>query len=217
MKKENIKFLDRQITVYKTKLNLLNLNNIYPHEETLKNNSINLDILQNSQIVLGLHFPFEGTSLEALDSLFILDGHHRYEFIKSNNIDEEFNVILVNIKEVVIFPYNCELLVGKKEFTNMIYDDYDFINYKELRTLRSSLPNQFIKIGEDKFLSKNIKGIKDLYRYKKLLIENNTISPIPNNLKSNQEIIKFSPLSYKDFEKNYLFPYKSTWIMPRFD
>jgi len=43
------------------------------------------------------------------------------------------------------------------------------------------------------------------------------ISPIPNNHKNSNIIVKFAPLSFKDFSKNYVFPYKSTWITPRFD
>ena len=43
------------------------------------------------------------------------------------------------------------------------------------------------------------------------------IIPTPNNLKNNSQIIQFTPLSYQDFKKDFVFPYKSTWILPRFD
>jgi len=196
---------------YETQLNVFKLNNIFPHEETIDNNNITYDIVRNSRLVLGVEFIFEDDIVEVEDKLFILDGHHRFNFINENKIDEDIGVVLIDIKKVSINSYNCELMVNKDKFFNIIYKDYNFNNNPKFSS------NPFISINKEKYFSEKILNLKDLYSYKKLLMQKKIINPSPNNIKHHSDIVQFSPLSYQDFEKGYLFPHKSTWITPRFN
>ena len=209
---EKIEFENNALEAYKTKLNVFRLNNIYPHEETNENSNITYDIVKNSNLVLGVDFILDDNKVEIKDELFILDGHHRFNFIKDNKIDEDIDVVLIDIRKVSITSYNSQLMVDKDEFTNKIYEDHKFAPNK----LQEEL-SFFISLNRQKYFSKNILNLRDLYKYKKILMQQKMIIPTPNNLKNNSQIIQFTPLSYQDFKKDFVFPYKSTWILPRFD
>ena len=209
---EKIEFENNALEAYKTKLNVFRLNNIYPHEETNENSNITYDIVKNSNLVLGVDFILDDNKVEIKDELFILDGHHRFNFIKDNKIDEDIDVVLIDIRKVSITSYNCQLMVDKDEFTNKIYEDHKFAPNKLQEELTF-----FISLNRQKYFSKNILNLRDLYKYKKILMQEKVIIPTPNNLKDNSQIIQFTPLSYQDFKKDFVFPYKSTWISPRFD
>ena len=43
------------------------------------------------------------------------------------------------------------------------------------------------------------------------------ITPIANNKDTQKTIINFTALKSFDFSDSIIFPYKSTWITPRFD
>jgi len=209
---EKIEFENNALEAYKTKLNVFRLNNIYPHEETDENSNITYDIVKNSNLVLGVDFILDDNKVVIKDKLFILDGHHRFNFIKDNKIDEDIDVVLIDIRKVSINSYNCQLMVDKDEFTNKIYEDHKFAPNKLQEELTF-----FISLNRQKYFSKNILNLRDLYKYKKILMQQKMIIPTPNNLKNNSQIIQFTPLSYQDFKKDFVFPYKSTWILPRFD
>ena len=209
---EKIEFENNALEAYKTKLNVFRLNNIYPHEETNENSNITYDVVKNSNLVLGVDFILDDNKVEIKDELFILDGHHRFNFIKDNKIDEDIDVVLIDIRKVSITSYNCQLMVDKDEFTNKIYEDHKFAPKKLQEELTF-----FISLNRQKYFSKNILNLRDLYKYKKILMQEKMIIPTPNNLKNNSQIIQFTPLSYQDFKKDFVFPYKSTWISPRFD
>ena len=209
---EKIEFENNALEAYKTKLNVFRLNNIYPHEETNENSNITYDVVKNSNLVLGVDFILDDNKVEIKDELFILDGHHRFNFIKDNEIDEDIDVVLIDIRKVSITSYNCQLMVDKDEFTNKIYEDHKFAPNKLQEELTF-----FISLNRQKYFSKNILNLRDLYNYKKILMQQKMIIPTPNNLKNNSQIIQFTPLSYQDFKKDFVFPYKSTWISPRFD
>tara|TARA_E500000081_G_scaffold151299_1_gene181320 strand:- start:677 stop:1327 length:651 start_codon:yes stop_codon:yes gene_type:complete len=209
---EKIEFENNALEAYKTKLNVFRLNNIYPHEETNENSNITYDVVKNSNLVLGVDFILDDNKVEIKDELFILDGHHRFNFIKDNEIDEDIDVVLIDIRKVSITSYNCQLMVDKDEFTNKIYEDHKFAPKKLQEELTF-----FISLNRQKYFSKNILNLRDLYEYKKILMQEKMIIPTPNNLKDNSQIIQFTPLSYQDFKKDFVFPYKSTWISPRFD
>ena len=209
---EKIEFENNALEAYKTKLNVFRLNNIYPHEETNENSNITYDIVKNSNLVLGVDFILDDNKVEIKDELFILDGHHRFNFIKDNEIDEDIDVVLIDIRKVSITSYNSQLMVDKDEFTNKIYEDHKFAPNKLQEELTF-----FISLNRQKYFSKNILNLRDLYKYKKILMQEKMIIPTPNNLKDNSQIIQFTPLSYQDFKKDFVFPYKSTWISPRFD
>ena len=53
--------------------------------------------------------------------------------------------------------------------------------------------------------------------HEKLSIAGNCRMCLVEMEKSNKPIVNFTPITSKDFSSNFVFPYKSTWITPRFD
>ena len=95
---EQLELENKELLAYKTQLNILeNKNIIIPHEEIKKNNHITKDIISHSLIVLGVIFKSVGMEIYCKDEMFILDGHHRFEFILENLISEQFNIVLLDI------------------------------------------------------------------------------------------------------------------------
>ncbi len=202
---------DPTVLAFSTSLNLLNLKNIiYPHEETSDQNQITTRVLNATPIVLGVFFENIEEELSLKDEMYILDGHHRFQYIIENSINQDLDTILINIDQVNIDCYTSELIVEKNIFLTKIIQEFGFSNEK----LQS---NMFIQIDSTKYYSDKLMDIRELYSYKKELMKANFISPIPNNVTTSKSVVRFSALSIKDFSKAYIFPYKSTWITPRFD
>ena len=198
------------VTAFTTKLNILkNSEIIFPHEETINDNPITDSIINNSVIVLGVIFESFDNNLVIKDQIFILDGHHRYQFIKDNSIDDLFEVVLVSMSDIKIESYNSELLIDDDIFVNKIMSEKGF-------SLKEN-SKYFISLNNKKYFSAEISDINELYYYKKQLLIESVISPIKNNEKTDKSLVKFTPITQKDFCKNHIFPYKSTWIIPRFD
>ena len=202
---------DPEVLAYLTSINIFNLKDIiYPHEETLEDNPINTSITNTFPIVLGVFFEKTEQELIIKDELYILDGHHRFQHTVDNSISNNCDVILANIQSVKMHSYNTELLIEKELFLEEIFKDYGFSS-------EISFGSSYVEIDGINYFSNNFSDIKKLYSYKKDLMNKQMISPIPNNHKNSNIIVKFPPLSFKDFSKTYVFPYKSTWITPRFD
>ena len=202
---------DLKVLAYLTRINIFNLKDIiFPHEETLEDNPVTSNITNAFPIVLGVFFEKIVDELVIKDELYILDGHHRFQYIVDNSISKNFDVVLANIESVKMDSYNTELLIEKELFLKEIYKDYGFSS-------EISSGSSYIEIDGINYFSNNFPDIKKLYSYKKDLMNKQMISPIPNNQKNSNIIVKFPPLSFKDLSKNYVFPYKSTWITPRFD
>ena len=198
------------VTAFTTKLNILkNSEIIFPHEETVNDNRITDSIIKNSVVVLGVIFQSFDNNLIIKDEIFILDGHHRYQFIKDNSIDDLFEVVLVSMSDIKIESYNSELLIDDDIFVNKIMSEKGF-SVKENS-------KYYISLNNKKYFSQKISDINALYFYKKQLLKESVISPIKNNDKTDKSLVKFTPISQKNFCKNHIFPYKSTWITPRFD
>ena len=49
------------------------------------------------------------------------------------------------------------------------------------------------------------------------ILEDLIILPIRNDDNTKKSLVNFTPLTAQNFNKNKVFPYKSTWITPRFD
>jgi hypothetical protein len=198
------------VTAFTTKLNILkNSEIIFPHEETVNDNRITDSIIKNSVVVLGVIFQSFDNNLIIKDEIFILDGHHRFKFIKDNSIDDLFEVVLVSMSDIKIESYNSELLIDDDIFVNKIMSEKGF-SVKENS-------KYYISLNNKKYFSQKISDINALYFYKKQLLKESVISPIKNNDKTDKSLVKFTPISQKNFCKNHIFPYKSTWITPRFD
>ena len=159
----------------------------------------------------GKSYYFESfdNNLFIKDQIFILDGHHRYQFIKNNSIDDLFEVVLVSMSDIKIESYNSELLIDDDIFVNKIMSEKSFSVEENSK--------YYISLNNKKYFSQKISDIKALYFYKKQLLKESVNSPIKNNEKTDKSLVKFTPLSQKNFSKNHIFPYKSTWITPRFD
>ena len=198
------------VTAFTTKLNILkNSEIIFPHEETINDNRITGPIIKNSVIVLGVNFESFDSNLVIKDQIFILDGHHRYQYIKNNSIDDLFEVVLVSMSDIKIESYNSELLIDDDIFVNKIMSEKGF-------SLKEN-SKYFISLNNKKYFSAEISDINELYYYKKQLLKELVILPIKNNEKTDKSLVKFTPITQKNFCKNHIFPYKSTWILPRFD
>ena len=198
------------LDAYMTKFNILqNKDIIFPHEETIDENHITNEIIKNSLIVFGVTFESHEDSVSFKDEIFILDGHHRVKYIKDNLIDELFEVVFIDIHSVNIESYNSELRSDQDIFIKKIMDDKDFS--------KTNLGSFFIEINNIKYFSKKIKNIYELYSYKKELLDDGVISPIKNNENTDKPIVNFTAISSENFNKDIIFPYKSTWITPRFD
>ena len=199
-----------ELNAYMTKFNILqNKDIIFPHEETINENHITNEIIKNSVIVFGVTFELHEDAVSFKDEIFILDGHHRVKYIKDNLIDELFEVVFIDIHSVNIESYNSELRSDQDIFIKKIMDDKDFS--------KTNLGSFFIEINNIKYFSKKIKNIYELYSYKKELLDNGVISPIKNNENTDKPIVNFTAISTENFSKDIIFPYKSTWITPRFD
>ena len=201
---------NQELNAYMTKFNILqNKDIIFPHEETINENHITNEIIKNSVIVFGVTFELHEDVVSFKDEIFILDGHHRVKYIKDNLIDELFEVVFIDIHSVNIESYNSELRSDQDIFIKKIMDDKDFS--------KTNLGSFFIEINNIKYFSKKIKNIYELYSYKKELLDDGVISPIKNNENTDKPIVNFTAISSENFNKDIIFPYKSTWITPRFD
>ena len=199
-----------ELNAYMTNFNILqNKDIIFPHEETINENHITNEIIKNSVIVFGVTFELHEDVVSFKDEIFILDGHHRVKYIKDNLIDELFEVVFIDIHSVNIESYNSELRSDQDIFIKKIMDDKDFS--------KTNLGSFFIEINNIKYFSKKIKNIYELYSYKKELLDDGVISPIKNNENTDKPIVNFTAISSENFNKDIIFPYKSTWITPRFD
>ena len=199
-----------ELNAYMTKLNVLqNKDIIFPHEETIEENHITNAIIKNSVIVLGVAFELDKDEISFKDEIFILDGHHRVKYIKDNWIDELFEVVFIDIYNVNIESYNSELQLDEEYFLSIIKNDKNFS--------KTNISSYFIEINNVKYFSEKIKDIHELYTYKKELLSDGIISPIKNNENTQKPIVNFTPISAENFSKDIIFPYKSTWITPRFD
>jgi len=198
------------LSAYLTGLNIYkNRNIIFPHEETTKETQITKDILKNSVIVLGVTFKAINKEISVEDKIFILDGHHRFQFIVDNEIDETFEVVFIDLHGVNIESHNCELNVDLDYFVNKIQTEHSFSSEIKSKYL--------IKVNQEEYCSRSFTNIYDLYQYKKELMSEGIITPIANNIDTQKIIINFTALKSFDFSDTIIFPFKSTWITPRFD
>ena len=140
--------------------------------------------------------------------MILLDGHHRYDYLKRNKIDELIEIVLISIHDVKIHSYPSYLTIEKKEFVEIL-KNYNFSN--------KSLSKFFVSLDEVKFFNSEIKDIYELYEFKNFCYENDfIISAIDENHGNDKITINFTPIKVSEIiENDSLFPPKSTWITPR--
>ena len=148
------------LRAFLTRLNIYkNRDIIFPHEEITKDSQITRDILKNSLIVLGVTFQSINTELMVENKIFILDGHHRFRYIVDNEIDETFEVVLIDLHRVNIESHNCELNVDLDSFINKVQSEHSFNS--------EIVSKYFIKVNQEEYFSESFTNIYDLYQYKK--------------------------------------------------
>ena len=80
--------------------------------------------------------------------MILLDGHHRYDYLKRNKIDELIEIVLISIHDVKILSYPSYLTIEKKEFVEIL-KNYNFSN--------KSLSKFFVSLDDVKFFNSEIK------------------------------------------------------------
>ena len=140
--------------------------------------------------------------------MILLDGHHRYEYLKRNDIDKSIELVLISIDDVEILSYPSRLLIEKKEFEEIL-ENYNFSNNVSSKF--------FVSVDNVKFFNEEILDIYQLYEFKNFCYVNEYISSAVDENKINDEIIvNFTPIKVSEIlENDSLFPPKSTWITPR--
>ena len=140
--------------------------------------------------------------------MILLDGHHRYEYLKRNDIDKSIELVLISIDDVEILSYPSRLIIRKKEFEEIL-ENYNFSNNVSSKF--------FVSVDDVKFFNEEILDIYQLYEFKNFCYVNEYISSAVDENKTNDEIIvNFTPIKVSEIvENDSLFPPKSTWITPR--
>ena len=140
--------------------------------------------------------------------IILLDGHHRYEYLKRNDIDKSIELVLISIDDVEILSYPSRLIIRKKEFEEIL-ENYNFSNNVSSKF--------FVSVDDVKFFNEEILDIYQLYEFKNFCYVNEYISSAVDENKTNDEIIvNFTPIKVSEIvENDSLFPPKSTWITPR--
>ena len=140
--------------------------------------------------------------------MILLDGHHRYEYLKRNDIDKSIELVLISIDDVEILSYPSRLIIRKKEFEEIL-ENYNFSNNVSSKF--------YVSVDDVKFFNEEILDIYQLYEFKNFCYVNEYISSVVDENKTNDEIIvNFTPIKVSEIvENDSLFPPKSTWITPR--
>ena len=140
--------------------------------------------------------------------MILLDGHHRYDYLKRNKIDKSIEIVLISIDDVKILSYPSILTIEKKEFVEIL-KSYNFLS--------NVFSNFFVSLDELKFFNNEIRDIYELYEFKNFCYENGYIISASDEYKADDKIkINFTPIKVSEIiENDSLFPPKSTWITPR--
>ena len=140
--------------------------------------------------------------------MILLDGHHRYEYLKRNDIDKSIELVLISIDDVEILSYPSRLIIRKKEFEEIL-ENYNFSNNVSSKF--------YVSVDDVKFFNEEILDIYQLYEFKNFCYVKEYISSAVDENKTNDEIIvNFTPIKVSEIvENDSLFPPKSTWITPR--
>jgi len=140
--------------------------------------------------------------------IILLDGHHRYEYLKRKDIDKSIEIVLISTVDVEILSYPSHLKIGKKEFEEIL-ENHNFLN--------NASSKFFVSIDDVKFFNKEIVDIYQLYEFKNFCYVNEYISStVHENQAGEKDMVNFTPINISEIvESDSLFPPKSTWITPR--
>ena len=140
--------------------------------------------------------------------IILLDGHHRYEYLKRKDIDKSIEIVLISTVDVEILSYPSRLTIGKKDFQKIL-ENHNFLNNVSSKF--------FVSIDDVKFFNKEIEDIYQLYEFKNFCYINEYISStVDENQAGEKDMVNFTPIKISEIvDSDSLFPPKSTWITPR--
>ena len=182
------------------------------HEETISKNEISqgVDVNNFEPIVLSLYPDIDlNNKVEKFETsqLILLDGHHRWKYANEVNLVKKLKCILVNFKDVKVKSYLFNINLGRDEFLHYL-SAAGYIISKE-----GSIG---IFFENDMYVNNNISNIFDLYRFKKLMQDENIITPLLKEVNDSTTLVKFTSLKPDNLILiDHLLPPTSTWITPR--
>ena len=182
------------------------------HEETIPKNEISsgTDIENFEPIVLSLNpeeFLDSQTEIFQTKQLILLDGHHRWKYANKENLVNKLKCILVNFKDIKIKSYLFNINMEKENFLKYL---------NEAGYFKSNEGDFGIFFNNEKFINKSKPSLMDLYGFKKIMQNENIISPILEDVSDSSMLIKFTALTPEDLINiDFILPPKSTWITPR--
>ena len=182
------------------------------HEETIPKNEISsgTDIENFEPIVLSLNpeeFLDSQTEIFQTKQLILLDGHHRWKYANKENLVNKLKCILVNFKDIKIKSYLFNINMEKENFLKYL---------NEAGYFKSNEGDFGIFFNNEKFINKSKPSLMDLYGFKKIMQNENIISPIFEDVSDSSLLIKFTALKPEDLVNiDFILPPKSTWITPR--
>ena len=140
--------------------------------------------------------------------IILLDGHHRYEYLKRKDIDKSIEIVLISTVDVEILSYPSRLTIEKKDFQKIL-ENHNFLN--------NASSKFFVSIDDVKFFNKEIVDIYQLYDFKNFCYVNEYISStVDENQAGEKDMVNFTPIKISEIvDSDSLFPPKSTWITPR--
>ena len=161
------------------------------HEETISKNEISqgVDVNNFEPIVLSLYPDIDlNNQVEKFETsqLILLDGHHRWKYANEVNLVKKLKCILVNFKDVKVKSYLFNINLGRDEFLHYL-SAAGYIISKE-----GSIG---IFFENDMYVNNNISNIFDLYRFKKLMQDENIITPVLKEVNDSTTLVKFTSLN----------------------
>lgn len=188
------------------------IDNIKLHEETITKNEISsgVDIDNFEPIVLSL-YPEEYLDSQVktfeTEKLILLDGHHRWKYANKENSVNKLKCILVNFQDINIKSYLFNINIEKESFLKYL---------NEAGYFKSNEGEYGIFFNNEIFINKSKPSLMDLYGFKKIMQNENIISPILEEVSNSSLLIKFTALTPEDLINiDFILPPKSTWITPR--
>ena len=182
------------------------------HEETITKNEISsgVDIDNFEPIVLSL-YPEEYLDSQVktfeTEKLILLDGHHRWKYANKENSVNKLKCILVNFQDINIKSYLFNINIEKESFLKYLNQAGYFESNKD---------DFGIFFNNKKFVNNSKPSLMDLYGFKKIMQNENIISPTLEEVSNSSLLIKFTALTPEDLINiDFILPPKSTWITPR--
>ena len=136
-----------------------------------------------------------------------MDGHHRWKYANKENSVNKLKCILVNFQDINIKSYLFNINIEKESFLKYL---------NEAGYFESNKDDFGIFFNNKKFVNNSKPSLMDLYGFKKIMQNENIISPILEEVSNSSLLIKFTALTPEDLINiDFILPPKSTWITPR--